>query len=109
MRRVGSRQSAVRFGFALPSAYAPVLSVFGDYYEMGSILVTRLAAIVSGGPLRTDVRGDDLAKVLEPLTARGLTVIDASLVVASALVGVALILLTLRLGAYVSGPRAGAA
>ncbi len=40
-----SRQgNALLFGAAIPWAYAPFLSLTGDYYEMGSILVSRLAS-----------------------------------------------------------------
>jgi hypothetical protein len=98
----GDRRNAVLFGLALPWAYAPVISVFGDYYEMGSILVTRIAAGLSASPVRTEIRGDDLTKVIEPLWQRGLTVTDGVLVGTSLVAGIALLLLTLRLGALVS-------
>jgi len=39
----------VRFGTAVVLALAPFYSLTGDYYEMGSILVTRAATLAHGG------------------------------------------------------------
>ncbi len=50
---------AVLFGAALSFAMAPFLSLTGDGYEIGSILVTRLAPW-SPATIRTLLRGDDL-------------------------------------------------
>lgn len=37
-----ARLNAVLFGVALPMAYAPVLSITGDFYEMASVIVSRV-------------------------------------------------------------------
>jgi hypothetical protein len=49
------------YGLSLPFALAPFLSLTGDAYEIGSILVTRLPPW-SVPPLRELLRGDDLLK-----------------------------------------------
>lgn len=56
LRRAGAGGRAALFGFWLPFALAPFLSVTGDAYEIGSIVTTNL------GPWRdaTVLRGDDL-------------------------------------------------
>lgn len=56
LRRAARAERAWLFGAALPLALAPLVSLTGDAYEIGSIVVTRL------GPWRaaTDLRGDDL-------------------------------------------------
>ena len=50
LRAAPSRRTPLRvalcLGVALPLAYAPFIAVTGDYYEMGSILVSRLVACV---------------------------------------------------------------
>jgi hypothetical protein len=57
MRRAASSQRGFLFGFSLPLALAPFLSLTGDAYEIGSILVTKDGR----------VRGDDLFKIAEAL------------------------------------------
>jgi len=57
MRRAASSQRGFLFGFSLPFALAPFLSLTGDAYEIGSILVTKDGR----------VRGDDLFKIAEAL------------------------------------------
>jgi hypothetical protein len=52
-------RGALAFGAALPVARAPVLSLGGDAYEIGSILVTRLPPWTSPA-VRRLLRGDDL-------------------------------------------------
>ena len=63
LRRAGSAGKPVLFGLALPFAFAPVLSVTGDAYEIGSILVTQLP------PWGEALRGDDLVKKAQELAA----------------------------------------
>jgi hypothetical protein len=84
-------------GAAVPVAFAPVVSLTGDYYEMGSILVSRVAATaVPGFPLAR-WRSDDLIKLLRELTPQaGLG--DAAGVAASLMVGAVLALATYWLG-----------
>jgi hypothetical protein len=56
------------FGLALPTALAPFLSLTGDAYEIGSVLVTRLAPWAAG-PTRQLLRGDDLLSKVRELAA----------------------------------------
>lgn len=62
----GRRGAAVWYGFSLPFALAPFLSLTGDAYEIGSILVTRLPAWQSW---KDTLRGDDVGLMLEQLGA----------------------------------------
>jgi hypothetical protein len=64
LRRAGAAGRPVLFGLALPFAFAPFLSLTGDAYETGSILVTRLPAWSSDA-----LRGDDLIKKAQELAA----------------------------------------
>ncbi len=67
-RRGTHARRAVLFGAALPVALAPFLSLTGDAYEIGSILVTRLAPW-SSPAARTLLRGDDLGLRLDAIAA----------------------------------------
>ncbi len=63
LRRAGARGWPFQLGFSLPFALAPFLSLTGDAYEIGSILVTQ-------GPLWGEaLRGDDLIKKAQELAA----------------------------------------
>jgi hypothetical protein len=57
MRRAAAGGRSFVFGLSLPFALAPFLSLTGDAYEIGSILVTHDGR----------VRGDDLFKIAEAL------------------------------------------
>ena len=63
LRRAGAAGRPVLFGLALPFAFAPFLSLPGDAYEIGSILVTQLPAWGEA------LRGDDLVKKAQELAA----------------------------------------
>jgi hypothetical protein len=63
LRRAGTAGRPILFGLALPFALAPFLSLPGDAYEIGSILVTQLP------PWGETLRGDDLIKKAEELAA----------------------------------------
>jgi hypothetical protein len=95
------RASAWLLGAALPWATAPFLSLTGDYYEMGSILVSRLAV-----PWQPDAparwRGDDLMRLIDQLFlgAGGGSAVDALGVAAGFLVGLAAAYLTYHAGAW---------
>jgi hypothetical protein len=65
LRRAAAAKSPL-FGVALPFALAPFLSLTGDAYEIGSILVTRLPPWAASREL---LRGDDLFKKMEELGA----------------------------------------
>jgi hypothetical protein len=59
------------FGAALPVAFAPFVSLPGDYYEMGSIVVSRLAALAVGDFDVARWRSDDLLKLIDQLFSDG--------------------------------------
>jgi hypothetical protein len=63
LRRAAAARRALAFGASLPFAMAPFLSLTGDAYEIGSILVTSLPPWQGAAPLR----GDDIFKVAEAL------------------------------------------
>ena len=60
LRRAARARRPALFGAAAPFALAPLLSLTGDAYEIGSILVTRLGPWTSAATL---LRGDDVSKV----------------------------------------------
>jgi hypothetical protein len=60
--RPSSVQAAL-FGAALPVAFAPFIALTGDYYEMGSILVSRATAQLDPGFAVTRWRSDDLFRL----------------------------------------------
>lgn len=66
LRKAGRAGRPVLFGLSLPFALAPFLSLPGDAYEIGSILVTRLPAWAE---MQGSLRGDDLFQQVERLAA----------------------------------------
>jgi len=68
LRRAARARRAFVFGAALPVALAPFLSLTGDAYEIGSILVTRLPPWTAPAA-RQLLRGDDLWLRLEAIDA----------------------------------------
>jgi hypothetical protein len=92
---------ALLFGIALPIALAPFISLTGDYYEMGSIIVSRAATslVPSVDPARW--RSDDLFKLAGDLfgTGGGGTPADGLALALSFAVGTVLAFLTYALGA----------
>jgi hypothetical protein len=92
---------ATLFGAALPIAFAPFVSVTGDYYEMGSILVSRAATHIDPGVDVARWRGDDLFKLAATLFgSAGIgTLGDAIVLILSFGVGAVLAVLTYALGA----------
>ena len=68
LRWAARRERAMLFGAALPWALAPFMSLTGDAYEIGSILVTELPPW-SEPTLQTLLRGDDLGKKVSELLA----------------------------------------
>lgn len=91
---------AALFGAALPIAFAPFVSLTGDYYEMGSILVSRLAAWLEPGFAITRWRSDDLFKLAERLFGSdgAGSIGDAAGLAVSFAVGVVLAFLTYTAG-----------
>jgi len=99
--RVRDWRGAVMLGAALPMAFAPFGSLPGDYYEMGSILISRAVAAVAPGFAVERWRSDDLVKLVSTLAPEA-TVSDVVGVTASSLVGVALAFATYWAGVMVS-------
>lgn len=99
--RLRGWRRGLALGAAVPPAFAPVVSLTGDYYEMGSIVVSRLAAaVVPGFPLQR-WRGDDLVTLIGTLAPEA-TVADVLGIAASTFVGLGLALATYWAGVMVS-------
>jgi hypothetical protein len=94
------QRAAVLLGLALPIAYAPFTSVTGDYYEMGSILVSRAVALWSTSVPVNRWRSDDAVKLASQFfgAAGDGGCADAVGMLAALLVGVVLIVATYWLG-----------
>lgn len=73
-------------GIGIVHSLLPLVSVTGDYYEMGSIAATRIAGFVPGSREAELIRGDDLAIVVTRVTesnmAGGFLLIGFSLLLA---------------------------
>lgn len=89
---------AILFGASIPVALAPFISLAGDYYEMGSIIVSRLAALFVSGFAVERWRSDDLMLLIERLGALDPGAFDVAGVSAATVLGIALAFLT-----YASG------
>lgn len=92
--------AAAKLGAALPVAFAPFISVPGDYYEMGSILVSRLFLDTGWAAGAERWRGDDLFKQIDSLfvSTGSLQAVDVVGVAVSCCVGIALAFGTYALG-----------
>ncbi len=92
--------AAVKLGIALPIAFAPFISFSGDYYEMGSIVVSRVAELFSVSADSTAWRSDDVFKLGEDLFFSGkpYSAADVLGVACSFVLGVAFIYATYLLG-----------
>lgn len=92
--------AAALTGAALPVAFAPFISLPGDYYEMGSILMSRLFTDAGWAVGAERWRGDDLFRKVEELF------LSASPYQAADLIGVATsfgVGLLLAFGTYAAG------
>ncbi len=104
LRAAPSRRTPLRaalcLGVALPLAYAPFISVVGDYYEMGSIIVSRVVRLWSPSVSLSRWRSDDAVKLASQLFGAagdgGLG--DVAGMLAALLVGMVLIFATYWLG-----------
>jgi hypothetical protein len=99
---------AVALGVAAPVAYAPFLSLGADYYEIGSVLVTRAAMALGWVADGKRWRSDDLVKLAtHDLPANGgRTGADIAFLAAGFSVGAALAFATYFLGAlFLVGSR----
>jgi hypothetical protein len=107
LRYVGHRaktsyQSCIWFGLSLPIAYAPFISVTGDYYEMASIIVTGLASFLLPDFRVERWRSDDFIKLMDELAFSTETtkIEDIFGIIFSLLLGVTMIFLTYRAGRF---------
>lgn len=98
-RRPPGIAQALLFGAALPVALAPFISLAGDFYEMGSIVVSRLVAGAVPGFAPERWRSDDLALLVEHLRGLEPGALDVAGVAASGVLGIALAFLTYAAGA----------
>jgi hypothetical protein len=89
-------------GIGIVHTLLPVASITGDYYEMGSIAMTRILGFVPGSEKAELFRGDDLPLVLsqvwEAAPPHGTLI-----VVAATLLGIVFIALTLELSMLFAG------
>ncbi|HEX3633796.1 MAG TPA: hypothetical protein VHZ01_14900 [Casimicrobiaceae bacterium] len=93
--------STLLFGFALPIAWAPILSIGGDYYELGAIAVSRAAAMF--GVDGESWRGDDVVAIVgRRLGGGAFSWIDPAGVAASLLLGIVLAFVTYAAGRAVA-------
>ena len=70
LRRTARAGRPELFGMALPFALAPLLSLTGDAYEIGSIVVTRVPPW-AGETARELLRGDDVLRIGDAVAAAG--------------------------------------
>jgi hypothetical protein len=91
-------RAAFKLGVAMPLAYAPFISLTGDYYEMGSILVSRAASKLVAGFDPPRWRSDDLFKLAGELSAGDGSALDVVGLSLSFVAGIALIYLTYGAG-----------
>ena len=92
-------------GAVLPFAYAPFVSVPGDYYEAGSIVVSRLAHALDPALPLARWRSDDVLKLARELADSGASAGDWLGVAASLALGILLALLTYHAGGWAESLR----
>ncbi len=110
LRACTRRRRPALLGAGVVVGLAPMYNLIGDYYEMGSIVTTRAATLLSGSSESVafvGIRSDDLFKLVGELCTQpgelalhGAAAIGvaAVLIAVSLLVGVVLALLTYALG-----------
>jgi len=98
LERDNPLRAAFKLGLAMPIAYAPFISITGDYYEMGSVLVSRAASWLLSGFALQRWRSDDLFKLAGELAAGDGSAFDVLGLTAAFLVGVVLIYATYAAG-----------
>jgi hypothetical protein len=99
LRRAAANRNGLLFGALLPFALAPFLSLTGDAYEIGSILVTHLPPWESPAA-REALRGDDLLARAGAMSGRADAPWGGFLLAAS--LGILWAFLTYGLGAAVA-------
>lgn len=96
--------ASLKLGLALPVAFAPFISLSGDYYETGSIIVSRMYGMISPGFDTALWRSDDIFRLVGGMIDAdkfyGINIIGVLL---SAVLGLALAYGTYLLGSLWSG------
>ena len=92
--------AAVKLGLGLPIAFAPFISFSGDYYEMGSIIVSGIANTIFPAIDALRWRSDDVFKLVGELffSTETYNTFDIIGVILSFLLGIVLIYITYMLG-----------
>lgn len=92
--------NCIKFGVALPIAYSPFISITGDYYEIGSIIVTKFASFLFVSFQVERWLSDDLFKLSEKLffSTDVVRAEDIGGVVLSFFLGIILAFVTYRAG-----------
>ena len=92
--------AAVKLGIGLPIAFAPFISFSGDYYEMGSIIVSAIFNAATSSTAYLIWRSDDVFKLAGEIFFAGNTYsgIDIIGVILSFVLGIILIYITYMLG-----------
>ena len=90
-------QAGWLLGAAIPLAFAPFISLPGDFYEIGSILVTRVAVLFDPALDMKRWRSDDLFGLLDRLAPTA-TALDWGIVAGAFVLGLILALTTYALG-----------
>lgn len=99
--------STLLLGLVLPVAWAPILSIGGDFYELGAIAVSRISGMV--GVDGRVWRGDDIAAVIGRTFGSGFSGSAAIGIAASLMLGIVLAFSSYAAGRIVAmvlaGPR----
>jgi hypothetical protein len=98
---------ALLLGVALVPAFAPAISLAGDYYEAGSIVVSRIAHSCDPSIDPARWRSDDVVKLVRSLSAAGAGAVDWIGVACAFAAGMLLALVTYRLGSLLHRVAAG--
>ena len=121
LRLCTRRRRPILLGVAVVVGLAPFYNIPGDYFEMGSIITTRLATIFTGGegtPVFEGIRSDDFFKMLDTLISEpaklGLNgarqvAVGIALIVVALVIDVFLTFLTYFFGGLVATALAGRA
>lgn len=102
--RSATLPARIKLGVSIPIAFAPFISFSGNYYEMGSIIVSRIAAFFPSVDI-SRLRRDDLFKLSKEIFFSGSQygVSNIACVFFSFILGIMLIYLTYLSGVVWSG------
>ena len=110
LKASAARRRPILFGIGIVVGLAPFTNLIGDYYEMGSIITTRVLTLIQGGgetAAFVGIRSDDIFKLVGALITNpgglgfrspGALTAAALLTLTSLLVGLVLSLITYALG-----------